>query len=237
MSVTTASRRASPPAEAKEPAPSTNGARTADRELVIPAIRVERLVLTLVGDSPLICHRWSEKAKKEMVDKQTKRARQAKEAKDPLVDFRESLYWLTEKPDLTDQALLDFIAREACRFGFPAIAFKAAAVDACTHVDAMTKVAARGVFHIDAEILEIEGSKPRPREDMVRVGMGTADIRYRGQFDEWRVRVPIRYNGAVYTAEQITNLFNVAGFSVGVGDWRPARDGSFGLFHVEGVVK
>jgi hypothetical protein len=29
------------------------------------------------------------------------------------------------------------------------------------------------------------------------------------------------------------NLFNVAGFAVGVGEWRPERDGSNGMFHVQ----
>jgi hypothetical protein len=32
------------------------------------------------------------------------------------------------------------------------------------------------------------------REDMVRIGMGTADIRYRGEFPEWSVDVPLRFN-------------------------------------------
>lgn len=36
-------------------------------------------------------------------------------------------------------------------------------------------------------------------------------------------------------AEQIVNLFNVAGFACGVGEWRPSKDGSFGTFHVESI--
>jgi hypothetical protein len=35
---------------------------------------------------------------------------------------------------------------------------------------------------------------PTMREDMVRVGMGTADIRYRGEYRTWRVKLQIRYN-------------------------------------------
>jgi len=70
------------------------------------------------------------------------------------------------------------------------------------------------------------------REDMVKVGMGMADIRYRGQYWPWHTTVRVRFNANVMSAEQILNLLNTAGFGVGIGEWRPERDGQFGLFHV-----
>lgn len=70
------------------------------------------------------------------------------------------------------------------------------------------------------------------REDMVRVGMGTADLRYRPEFSEWRTKILVRYNTNVLSEAQILNLLNVAGFAVGVGEWRPEKDGQYGMFHV-----
>ncbi len=70
------------------------------------------------------------------------------------------------------------------------------------------------------------------REDMVRIGMGTADIRYRGQFWPWYVIITVRHNANVLSAGQIMNLFNTAGFGVGVGEWRSEKDGQHGMFHV-----
>ena len=70
------------------------------------------------------------------------------------------------------------------------------------------------------------------REDMVRVGMGTADIRYRPEFPKWRAEMTLRYNADAISLDQIVNIFNLAGFGVGVGEWRPERDGQFGMFHV-----
>jgi hypothetical protein len=182
--------------------------------ITLPALNIQMLQLRLVGDSPLICHAWSEKAKRQMLDTQMKKAKQAKAAKDPDADFRESLY---PHPD--------------GGFGFPAVAFKAAAVDACSSIEGVTKVEARGAFHIMGDLVKINGT-PTPREDMVRVGMGSADIRYRGEFREWSADIALRYNTNVLSPEQIANLFNTAGFAVGVGEWRPQRDGSFGMFHV-----
>jgi hypothetical protein len=190
---------------------------TADKSVGIdlPKLSISRMDVTLVGDTPLIMHKWSEKAKKEMLDKQMKKAKPAKEAKDPDRDFEESIYRMADG--------------HPC---FPVIAFKAAAVTACTSIGNITKVAARQAFHIDGEWALIKGSAPRKREDMVRVGMGTADIRYRGEFFPWYTTLTIAFNDRVMSAEQILNMLNTAGFGVGVGEWRPEKDGQYGRFHV-----
>lgn len=211
--------------------------------VLVPGIKIEKMKIRLIGDSPLIEHRWSEKAKKEMLDKQMKRAKPAKEAKNPTMDFVDSLYWISEKPT-TEAQVEKAIAKG--RWGFPAIGFKAAAVDACSFIEGITKVEARGAFHVmpseidgkpirdssGMDLVEIFG-KPVMREDMVRIGMGTADIRHRGAFNEWSAEIVVRYNARVFTAEQIVHLFENAGFSVGLGEWRPSRDGQSGMFHVK----
>jgi hypothetical protein len=181
----------------------------------LPKLNIQFMTVRLVGDSPLIVHRFSEKSKKQILDKQMKRAKVAKEAKDPTQDYLESLYQHPEGG-----------------FGFPAVAFKAAAIDACSHVDGLTKVQARGAFHVMGEMAKIEG-EPQMREDMVRIAMGTTDIRYRGEFKAWAVTLRLRFNANVLSAEQIVNLFNTAGFAIGVGEWRPQKDGIYGMFHVE----
>lgn len=193
----------------------------------LPPMRLQRIDITLIGDTPLLCHAWSDKVRRMMLAKQMKEAQPAKEAKDPAADFADSLYWMSERPN---EITPDSIA--AARFGFPAVAFKSAAVDACSYVSGVTKVAARGSFHILANLVPINGKGPEIDERMVRVGMGTADIRYRARFDVWRVTLPVRFDESVLGRSQLVQLFDRAGFSVGVGDYRPQRDGSCGLFHV-----
>lgn len=196
----------------------------------LPPLAIQLMEVTVIGDSPLIVHAWSEKAKREMLDKQMKKAKGAKEAKDPKADFDASLYRLADGGH-----------------GFPSIGFKAAAVTAGTSVAGLTKIAARQAFHILGEDVDVKGAfdgtsarnnlvrivgKLSMREDMVRVGMGTADLRYRGEFADWHARLLVRYNANVLSESQILNLINVAGFAVGVGEWRPERDGMSGMFHV-----
>lgn len=184
----------------------------------LPALRIETITLMLVGDSPLIVHAWSEKAKRQMLEKQMKKATKAKEAKDPEADY-EACFYRTSTGG----------------YGFPAIGVKAAMVGACRFVD-MRMTEARGAFHIDGEMVPVIG-EPRMREDMVRVGMGTADIRYRPEFVDWKIPAEIKFNSSVISAEQIANLLNTAGFAIGIGEWRPEKNGQYGRFHVGGETE
>lgn len=185
----------------------------ATQTIALPAIRIERISLLLVGDSPLIVHAWSEKARRQMLDKMMKRATKAREVRDPEAEIEACFYRMPNGA-----------------FGFPAVGLKAAIVAAARFVEFKMTVL-RGALHIDAELLPVIG-EPRPREDMVRVGMGAADIRFRPEFPDWRMPVTISFNAGVVSAEQIANLINTAGFGVGIGEWRPERGGSYGRFHV-----
>jgi hypothetical protein len=195
--------------------------------VAIPRIDTRTMQLRLVGDSPLISHAWSQKAIEMMLAKQMKKAKTAKDAKDPWSDFCESLYWLSAKPAKPTE---DDVTK--AEFGFPCVAFKAAAVGACRFSEGIKMTEARGAFHVSGELVKIESDPPKMRQDMVRIAMGTADVRFRGEFTQWAATITVAYNAAALSPEQIVNLFNLAGFGVGVGEWRPEKDGSYGRFHV-----
>ena len=174
------------------------------------------------GLSPLISHKWSEKAKKEMLDKQMKKALTTRQAKNPQAEFESSLYLLSNGKHPKGP------------YGFPAVAFKAAAVRAAKQLDGMNMTDARGLFYIepdDGDLVQIHSPQPpEMREDMVRLNGKSADIRYRGSFVNWSVTLNVRYNADVVSQEQLLNLFELAGFSCGVGEWRMEKGGTFGTF-------
>lgn len=206
---------------------------TKEKQIIIPALNLETATLHIVGDSPLIVHAWSDKAKRMMLEKQMKKAKAGREVRDPFREFIDSLYWLSEKPENVTVDNWGEIVKTA-RFGFPALAFKAAAVDAAYQQGIIDKkTTMRGAILVVEEMAEIKGSIPEIREDMCRIGMGTADLRYRGEFKNWETELTIRYNASAVSLEQIANAFNVGGFACGVGEWRPAKDGRNGCFHVE----
>ena len=205
-----------------------NAKKVEQTTVSIPALDIREFDIRIVGDTPLISHAWDEKAKLMMLQKQMKKATNGREARDPFAEFVSSLYWLSEKPEAPT---MDDVMNG--KFGFHVIAFKAAAVDGGFQSGVLDKkTTARGAFHISGEMAEIEGV-PTMREDMVRIGMGTADLRYRAEFQTWATTLHVRYNARAMSMEQIINLFNIGGFACGVGEWRPGKDGSNGMFHVE----
>ena len=215
--------------------------KAATEVIEIRPIEIKKVTIRIVGDTPLIMHAWSEKAKRMMLEAQMGVAKgKKKEAKNPVDDFIRSMYWLTPMPeDGTMESFEEAIANGA-RFGFPVTAFKQAAISAAYRMGwAKDKMSMRGAFFIDSDengMIEIHSDTPEMREDMVKVGMGTADIRYRGEFKNWYADLTIRYNAnGQYSLENIVNIINAGGYVCGVGEWRPERDGQNGMFHVQSL--
>lgn len=93
----------------------------------------------------------------------------------------------------------------------------------------------RGAFCIEGDENKIISYPPIMREDMVKVGMGTVDLCYCGEFRNWKATFTVIYNAsnADYSVATIINVLNAGGFTCGIGEWRPERDGDFGTFHVQ----
>lgn len=221
----------------------------------IKPLRKERMKIRIAGDTPFIVHAWSEKAKKEMLEaQQSARKKTKRPYRDPFDEFAKSLYWLTPMPQeewedpLTGEKrmrvteeLFDQAIQNGARFGFPANSFKQAANSAAYRMgEVPNQMALRSAYFLNdingGELVEIKGSTPLLREDMVKVGLGTADLRYRGMFDTWYCDMVLEFNAnGKYTKTEIIDFLNKGGYGVGVGEWRPEHDGMFGRFHVEAI--
>ena len=81
----------------------------------IRPIEIKRATVRIVGDTPLIMHARSEKAKREMLEKQMKVTKtKAKAAKDPIEDSIRSMYWKTPMPvDMTQAGFERAISRRS----------------------------------------------------------------------------------------------------------------------------
>lgn len=214
----------------------------------IKPIKLERVKLRVVGETPLIVHAWSEKAKRQMLEaQQGVKAGKKKEAKNPVQDFVNTAYWLTPMPEEeTYEAFVDAVEAGA-RFMFPITALKNASVAAPYRMGwTKDKVSMRGSLwlmdqnpngDIPMDMMEIhyEGM-PEMREDMVKVGMGVADLRYRMQYNNWHMDVVLEYNkSGQYSLENLLNIINAGGLVCGLGEWRNEKGGLFGRYHVEGM--
>ena len=70
----------------------------------------------------------------------------------------------------------------------------------------------------------------------MRLSVSSTDLRYRPEYRNWEASFVVEYNPDLIRPEDIVNLLNLAGFGVGIGEWRPQRNGDFGRFEVKGEV-
>lgn len=207
----------------------------------IKPVEIAVVDVRIVGDTPLIMHRWSEKAKRQMLEDMMNTGatpKRPREPKAPVDEFCRSMYWMEGCPaeGATDDEIMAAVPNG--RFGFPVTAIKQAAISAAFRSGmSKDKVSLQAAFFIDGEgpeqLAEVKGDKPIMREDMVKVNMGKPDMRYRGEFHNWYMDLTIRYNkNGQYTLKQILNIINMGGFGCGIGEWRPEKSGQNGMYHL-----
>jgi len=205
------------PRQAKAATPVEEVAATIE----IDRIAAETIAVPIIGTSPLIVHRWSEKAKRQMLDAMQGR-KTPKESKNPEAEYEASIYRLKDGTP-----------------GFPTLAFKDATVGGARFYGKDVSMTAlkqflffRGEPGNDGKLLaRIEGECTM-REDPVRIGKG-ADMRYRGEFLEWRAVLEVTYVTSALTRGSVLSLIDAGGMGVGVGEWRPEKNGGNGTYRVD----
>lgn len=164
------------------------------------------------GTAPLIQNKFSQKAIEEMLRKHMGLSVQ-REKKIP--------------SECIERATVYNSAGKVC---IPPTAFKKAMLTASTQVKSLKKTQLRTSIFIVGNSIPITFSRMVPRMDMVRTsGIGrTPDVRFRPAFEDWTARLTIEFSD-VLPPQTVVDLVNRAG-TVGVGEWRPERDGTFGTF-------
>ena len=192
---------------------------------------IQDVVLRNIPGSLLVVHRFSEKAKQEIRDKQQKKAKKAKEERRPVEEFAAA-------------KVVDDQGRECV----PVTALKKAIISAATAFDDLTKVALRQavfVFPTDdpasmlvpIELYDGEQAVGEMREDAVTIGMNTRGLSYRPEYKEWQLRVSINYNPRLVSQEQLLALIDQAGWGVGICEGRPEKSSALGWGRFQRVTE
>lgn len=177
----------------------------------------------IVGVSPFVQIRFSEKAKAIMRDKMESgpqaRARKPREARDFNDDYAQAMY----------------LGLDGER-GMPAASFRIAMINACRTTEMKMTVAKMALFVLadtfDATdgtaLVHIEGT-PEKVEHTVRNATGVADIRVRAMWREWFCNLRIRWDNGILNETSVLNLLSRAGQQIGVGEGRHFSKSSAGM--------
>lgn len=202
---------------------------TKSKEIGLDALEMEmklgQLSCHIVGTSPMIMHRFSAKAQRELLMPSPKKNRAEKEVSlkhDPVAEFRDSIY-LNRDPN-TPAAV-----------HIPSNAFSAALANAALDVPGATKSQLMRLTTVADTHIDLFGV-PKLFMAMTRSSdMGrTPDVRTRAIFPRWACRVTINYVASLLKERQIANLLATAGLIIGIGDWRSQKGGSYGGFRLAG---
>lgn len=191
------------------------------KTLEIKPISMARARTHLLGVSPLIMHRFSSKAWRELLapSPEKNKAEKAESLKhDPLNEFRECCYRNRD-------------ASEPTAIHFPSGAFSKAIAAAALDVPGATKSQMLRLVNISTTQVNIYG-QPQMGMDMVRNSdmARTPDVRTRAYFPDWCCVIDVEYVSTLISQVQIFNLIGAAGVIVGLGDYRPQKGGQFGKF-------
>lgn len=212
-------------------------------ELSVAPLKLQRIDVKLEGITPLLVNHFNNKGVglTEMRNKQMgKPVPKKREPKDPVRCFKDSLY--CEGEPKIHGTIEDFLAGKVVHatapkggfFYLPFGMFKGAIETAALTADGVNKAGVQRAVRIVQNKIPIKGSDPVMEEDVVRLkDIGrTADLRYRARFDEWTAQFTVEFLSDVMSAETVINLFNRAGFTSGLGEWRPEKGGEMGRFKI-----
>lgn len=191
--------------------------------IAIPPPNEKVVEFSIVGTSPYVQLKFSEKAINQMADNmklgaQAKKGKK-REARDFADDYKQALH-----------------VSDGGWHGIPASAIRSAMISACKSVGFHMTKGKLGVF-VEADgydtvegmpMIRING-EPEMVMHHVRNATGVADLRVRGMWREWSAKVRIRYDADMFSLADVANLLARAGMYVGIGEGRPDSKSSAGM--------
>jgi len=193
------------------------------KALEIKAPRFEIVEFKIEGTAPLVQHKFSAKARNQIIKTQEAgsqaKGKKQREPKDFEEVYRGAMH----------------VAKDGW-LGVPAGAFRNAMISACrtvgykmTHAKLAAFVLADGFESDDGTPLVRIYGEPEKHTTYARNDNGSVDIRVRPMWKEWRLKLRVRYDADMFSAEDVANLIMRVGMQVGIGEGRPDSKNSAGM--------
>lgn len=189
--------------------------------------------VTIVGDSDLVLNKMNDVNAKQLIDK---RKDKAKDTTKPNVweEIITSMHWYKGKPnDFSEKSLAKALKENApCITDF---GLKKSFGDAVVRAEIdkyKTKFDANVNMVDKSGLVPIKFAEHFIDEKLMSPKKGSPVLVHLNRFSGWSATFTISYMENVYSAEQIINIINIAGFGLGIGS---GRTSGFGRYHVENV--
>ena len=183
-----------------------------------------RILYHIIGETPLVMNSMSSKALRELLlprGRKTAIEKQSSLKHEPLQEYRASVYRARRGGD-TALALLNTQFKAAlCTAALDVPGAKKAQIGRLTSIEGGERIPLYGVPQIFCSVVR--------SADMNK----TPDVRTRAIVPRWACQVEVTYATPVLNATVISSLFATAGYTMGVGDWRPQKgSGTYGRWKI-----
>lgn len=194
--------------------------------VVVDIAKVEKSTVKLyvVGTSPIILNRLSEKVKRELLlpkGKKTKADKESTAKHNPVDEYQASPYLIA------DEAAETYL-------GFLTSAFKGAMRVAALDLPGSSKAQIGRLVYVEGDLVPLYGV-PKLLMSITRSAdiNKTPDVRTRAIVPKWAAELTISFVTPIMKLPAILNLLSAAGITSGVGDWRPEKGkGDYGQFRI-----
>lgn len=190
---------------------------------IIPAFKIETIVIPIIGISPLVVHCFDQKSRIEIEEKEQKKqsVKASKhDVRNPEEEYQNSKH----------------ISPQGWE-GFPAAGFKKSILRGAKILELVMKDIQTQFFIVaddeEQQLVRIYGES-RMRTDMVKIGMGSSTVRYRAEYPSWSAELKIQYISHKLSIKTIEQLVKAGGTCAGVGEMRREKTSfNYGQYDID----
>ncbi len=196
-------------------------------------IDVKFMDVTIVGDSDLVLNKMNDVVTRDLIDKRKDKAKST-EKSNYWEGVITSMHWYNGKPtDFSEEGLAKALKENApCITDF---GLRKSFGDAIVRngIDTYSTKFFASVNLLDkGGLVPIKFAEHRIYERLMSPKKGSPVLVHLNIFSGWRATFTVSFMENIYSAEQIVNIINLAGFGLGIGS---GRSSGFGRYHVEDV--
>lgn len=202
--------------------------------LELKSLDIKTAQVTIVGDGDLVLNKMNDVTSRELIDIRKDKAKNVTEKANEWESIITAIHWRDGKPtDFSEEGMKKALKENApclTAFGLKK-SFGQAVVQ--NGIDTYsTKFNAGMNIVASGNLVPIKFAKHLIDEKLMSPKRGAPVLVRLNRFTGWSAVFTIQYTGAVYSLEQIVNIINMAGFSIGIGS---GRTSGYGRYHVENV--
>lgn len=203
------------------------------QEITLHTLAPIQLDVTIVGDGDLVLNKMNDVTVKQLTDKRKNKAKDI-EVPNMWEEIITSMHWYNSKPtDFSEDGLIKALEENApC---ITAFGLKKSFGDAVVRAEIdkyKTKFDANVNIMAKNNLVPITFAGHYVDEKLMSPKKGSPVLVHLNRFSGWRATFTVSFMENVYSAEQILNIINLAGFGIGIGS---GRSSGYGRYHIESV--